>query len=358
MSGRGSWVSRRALASDKPLGEGPSGHEGRGVALVTGAGGFLGSHVVKRLLNDGRRVRAFVRPSTNVEGIRNLPVEWAFGDVTDAAAVAEAVTGCTSLFHCVVNTRAWLRDSTPMYRVNVDGLVNVMDAALAAGVKRFLLTSTIATIGRNPSGISTERDTFNFSKYAGEYIRCRVTAESKFDDYVKQRGLPGIALNVANTYGAGDYALTPHGRLLWAAASGKLPFAVAAGLACVGIQDAADAMILAESRGRIGERYIVSERWLTQRQLYEIAADQAGSKRRLWTMPLPILYALGFIADCRSRLLGSDSQLSVESARLTHIINDMDSTKARAELGWTPQPVEKSIRAAIDFYKSRFAATA
>lgn len=321
--------------------------------LVTGAGGFLGSHVVRQLVAANRRVRVFVRRSTNVDGIKELPVEWTYGDIQERHAVFNAMEGCSSVFHCVVNTQAWLRDPAPMYAVNVDGLANAMNAALAHRVKRFIFTSTIATIGTNPSGVSTERDIFNFGKLSGEYIRCRVAAENLFFDYVNNRGLPGIAMNVANTYGPGDYALTPHGRLLVAAAFGKAPFAINAGLACVGIEDAARALVLAEARGRVGERYIVSDKWLSQRQLNQIAADQAGMNVRIKTIPIPVLYALGFLADCVSFILRRDSQLSVESARLSHIMNDMDSTKARTELGWTPQPVEDSIRAAIDFYKAQ-----
>jgi dihydroflavonol-4-reductase len=322
-----------------------------GLVLVVGAGGFLGSHVVRLLVAEGRRVRAFVRSTTNIEALRGLPIELVFGDVTDRGSMDAAMAGCRTVFHCAVNTQAWLRDPAPMHRVNVDGLVNTMDAALAHGVKRFVFTSTIAAIGRNPSGVSTELDTFNYPEAAGPYIRCRVEAETQFFDYVRDRGLPGIAMNVANTYGPGDYVMTPHGRLLWAAATGKAPFAVDAGLACVGIVDAARAMLLAERRGCVGERYIVSERWLTQRQLYEIAVDQAQTGVKIRTLKLPMLYAVGFIADCVSTVLRRDSQLSVQSARLSHIINDMDATRARRELGWRPEPVEKSIREAIDFYK-------
>ena len=326
--------------------------------LVTGAGGFLGSHVVQRLVADGRRVRVFVRRSSNVAGIADLPIEWTYGDIADRDAVFAAMEGCTSVIHCVVNTQAWLRDPAPMYRVNVTGLEHAMDAALAHGVRRFVLTSTIATIGRNPSGISTEDDAFNYPEKAGEYIRCRVEAERRFFACVRERGLPGIAMNVANTYGPGDHALTPHGRLLVAAAFGELPFALDTGLPCVGVQDAADAMVLAERHGRIGERYIVSDRWLTQKELYGTAIAQAGTEVKLRKMPLPLLYAMGFAADCVSALTGRDSQLSVQSARLSHIMNDMDGGKARRELGWNPQPVLDSVRAAVDFYKAQGMTTA
>lgn len=323
-----------------------------GRALVTGAAGFLGSHVVRRLLADGRSVRAFVKPSSNVAGLAGLPIDYAYGDVLDPAAVSAAMDGCDAVYHCVVNTQAWLRDPAPMYRVNVDGLVHVMDAALAHGVRRFIFTSTIATIAANPSGVSTEKDEIAAADKAGDYILCRWTAERRFFEYVRERGLPGIAMNVANTYGPGDHAMTPHGRLLAAAAFGQLPFAVKAGLACVGIDSAADAMVLAETHGRVGQRYIVSERWLMQSELYGIAADQAGRNAKIRTIPIALLYAMGFVGDCVSRLRRRDSQLSVESARLSHIINDMDSSKARAELGWSPEPVELAIRAAVDFYKT------
>lgn len=323
-----------------------------GRILVTGAGGFLGSHVVRRLLARGRTVRAFVRKSTNVEGLSGLPVEWAYGDILDRAAVSEAMSGCDSVIHCVVNTQAWLRDPAPMRRTNVDGLVVAIDAAMAHNVCRFVMTSTIGTIGLNPKGVSTEEDTFNWPAKAGPYIRLRVEAEELFFRAVRERNLPGIAMCVANTYGPGDYVPTPHGRLIAAAASGKLPFYLPAGQACVGIEDAAEAMVLAEEKGRVGERYIVAERWLTTAGLCGIAASQ-GSVAPPKRIPLWLAYGLGFVADGVSRLRGRDSQLSVESVRLSHIMNDMSAAKARRELGWEPQPVEQSIRAAVDFYKAR-----
>ncbi|SNS05330.1 dihydroflavonol-4-reductase [Sphingomonas laterariae] len=324
-----------------------------GTILVTGAGGFLGSHVVRQLAADGRRVRAFVRKSTNVAALAGLPIEWAYGDALDPASVHAAMAGCESVIHCVVNTQAWLRDPTPMLRVNVDGLRIAIDAALAHGVQRFVMTSTIGTIGLNPGGLSTEEDIFNWAASAGPYIRGRVEAEALFFDAVRQRGLPGVAMCVANTYGPDDFAPTPHGRLLAAAASGKLGFTIDAGLSCVGIEDAATAMILAVERGRIGERYIVADRWLRYEELCSIAADQAGQSRRFRKLPFPLLYAAGFLADGIARLRGRDSQLSVESVRLSHIMNDMSAAKARTELGWRPQPVERSIRAAVDCYRAR-----
>lgn len=323
-----------------------------GRVLVTGAGGFLGSHVVRRLIERGDKVRVFVRKTTNAEGLQGLPLEWHHGDILDRAAVGDAMAGCDSVIHCVVNTQAWLRDPTPMRRANVDGLAVAIDAALANGIRRFVTTSTIGTIGLNRSGVSTEEDLFNWADKAGPYIRLRVEAEEMFFRAVRERNLPGIAMCVANTYGSGDYVPTPHGRLIAAAASGKLPFYLAAGQACVGIEDAAEAMVLAMDKGSVGERYIVAERWLSTAELCGIAADQGGvaPPRKI---PLWLAYAAGFVADGIARISGRDNQLSVESVRLSHIMNDMSAAKARRELGWAPRPVEQSIRAAVNFYKAQ-----
>ncbi|MBL9109945.1 MAG: NAD-dependent epimerase/dehydratase family protein, partial [Myxococcales bacterium] len=194
-----------------------------GRALVLGANGFLGSHVVRALLDDGRSVRAMVRASSDTRSIDGLEVERVQGDVLDAASLAQAMRGCETVYHSVVDTRAWLRDPAPLRRVNVDGLRLSMDAALEAGVKRFVFTSTLGTIGLNPTGVATEVDAFNWADDAPAYILTRVEAETLFFQYCREKGLPGVACCVANTFGANDFAPTPHGKLLYDAARGLVP---------------------------------------------------------------------------------------------------------------------------------------
>lgn len=330
-----------------------------GKALVVGASGFLGGHVVQALVAAGREVRILVRSTSDTRLTDGLPVERFTGDVLDPASIRAAYDGIATVFHCAVETRAWLRDPTPMYRVNVDGLVNSMEAALAAGVQRFVMTSTIATIGRNKSGVATEADVLTGVKRAPHYIRARVAAENRFFDYCRERGLPGVACCVANTYGPGDLAPTPHGLILMLAAAGRLPTHLDSVVASVGIEDAAEALLLAESRGRIGERYIISERGLHQKEMYRICAEAGGGDvRPTRRMPLWVAYAIGWVAQRRAWARGEESQLCIESVRLSHCIDDMDSAKARRELGWQPGPVADAIRAAIGFYRSqpRFAA--
>ena len=330
-----------------------AGTPGAGKALVVGASGFLGSHVTRKLVAAGRDVRILVRPSSNTRMTDDLPVERCTGDLLDPASIRAAYDGVATVFHCAVETRAWLRDPAPLYRLNIDGLVHSMEAALAAGAGRFVMTSTIATIGRNRSGVATEADVLHGVDRAPHYIRARHAAEQKFFQYCRDRGLPGIACCVANTYGPGDIAPTPHGKILILAAAGRMPTYLDSIVASVGIEDAADALLLAETHGRIGERYVISERGLHQREMYRIAAEAGGTvPRAVRRMPLWVAYLIGWLAQNWAWVRGRESQLCVESVTLSHCIDDMDAAKARRELGWQPRPVEESIRAAVAFYRS------
>ena len=154
-------------------------------ALVMGASGFLGSHVAKELAAAGRPVRIMVRASSDTRAIDHLEMERVIGDIDDGDAIATAMKGCDTVFYCIVDTRAWLRDTTPLYKTNVDCLRTVMDVALREGIQRFVFTSTFGTIGINPSGISTEEDAFNWWDKAPHYIKCRVQAEKLFLDYCR-----------------------------------------------------------------------------------------------------------------------------------------------------------------------------
>ena len=234
--------------------------------LVIGASGFLGSHVTRALVERGDDVRVLIRTTSSTAAIDDLNVERCYGDIFDDDALTAAMTGCDDVFYCAVDTRAWLRDPTPLFRTNVEGLRHVLDAAVAADLHRFVFTSSLATIGLRDNGVATEEDTFNWADRAGGYIRSRVAAEDLVLSYAREQGLPAVAMCVSNTYGPRDFGPTPHGMFVAAAASGKVPFYVKdAANEVVGIEDAAGALLLAAERGRIGERYIVSERMLSAR---------------------------------------------------------------------------------------------
>ncbi|NDJ87871.1 NAD-dependent epimerase/dehydratase family protein [Mycolicibacter kumamotonensis] len=325
--------------------------------LVIGASGFLGSHVVRQLVERGESVRVLLRHTSSTRAIDDLGVERRYGDIFDAAAVRDAMEGCDDVYYCVVDARAWLRDPADLFRTNVEGLRQVLDVAVDADLRRFVFTSTIGTIALSDEGLATEDEPFNWLDRGGAYIRSRVDAENLVLDYARDRGLPAVALCVSNTYGPGDWQPTPHGSLLAAAAAGKMPVYVKdMAMEVVGIEDAARALILAADHGRVGERYIVSERFISARELYEAAADAGGAKRPRFGIPLKAMYVLGFGGDVAATVLRRDMVLSRLSVRLMHIMSPMDHRKAERELGWHPEPIHDSIRKAVHFYRSRAAA--
>jgi dihydroflavonol-4-reductase len=322
--------------------------------LVIGANGFLGSHVTRLLVQQGHAVRVMLRKTANTQGIDDLQVERKLGDIFDDQALREAMQGCDVVFYCVVDTRAWLRDATPLYRTNVEGLQHVLDAAVAVKVPRFVFTSTIGTIARNPHGVVSEVEPHNYLARGGDYIKSRVQAEQMVLRYHRERGLPAIAMCVANTYGPGDYGSTPHGAGVAAAALGQLPFTVKdMASEAVGIEDAAQALVLAGERGRIGERYIVSERFIPWKDIYEAAAEAVGAPRPARCIALWQLRLLAYVSDIAGRLKGEDAVLRPISVRLMSIMTRMDHSKAERELGWHPRPVLESVRAAARFYVER-----
>ena len=321
--------------------------------LVIGASGFLGSHVTRQLVDRGDDVRVLIRRTSSTKAIEDLDVEYHYGDIFDDAALRAAMAGCDDVFYCVVDTRAWLRDPSPLFRTNVEGLRHVLDAAVDADLKRFVFTSTIGTIGIPPDGrLATEDDRMNWADKGGGYIQSRVEAENLVLRCARERGLPAVALCVSNTYGPRDWQPTPHGGLLAATAAGNTPVYVkGAATEVVGIEDAATALLLAAEKGRNGERYIISERYMTIRELFETAADAGGAKRPRFGIPLWALHLLGRAGDVVGLVLRRDTRVTSTSARLAHILPPMDHGKAERELGWQPKPIHDSIRRAVQFYR-------
>jgi dihydroflavonol-4-reductase len=200
-------------------------------------------------------------------------------------------------------------------------------------------------------GCATEADAFNWPERAGGYIRSRVEAENLVLGYARERGLPAVAMCVSNTYGPLDFGPTPHGMFVAAAAGGKVPFYIkGAANEVVGIEDAAAALLLAADKGRNGERYIVSERMLSARELAETSAAAVGARPPKFGVPLWVMYALGYVGDVLRAVRRRDLKLCTLSVRLLHIMPPMDHGKAERELGWRPAPVHDAIRRAAVFY--------
>ena len=318
--------------------------------LVIGANGFLGSHVTRQLVADGADVRAMVRPTANTRSIDDLEVTRFYGDVFDTATLRTAMDGCDDVYYCVVDTRAWLRDPSPLFHTNVEGLRKVLEVAKDAKLRRFVFTSTYATVGRRRGHVATEADAIN-RRGLTPYVQSRVQAEDLVLRYASEAGLPAVAMCVSTTYGSGDWGRTPHGAFIAGAVFGKLPFLMnGIQLEVVGVDDAARALILSAEHGRNGERYLISERMMPLQEVVRIAADEAVVPPPRRSISVPVLYVLGALGSLRARLTGKDAELSLASIRMMRAEAEVDHSMAVRELGWQPRPVEESISEAARFW--------
>jgi dihydroflavonol-4-reductase len=257
------------------------------------------------------------------------------------------------VFYSVVDPRFWLTDQTPIFRNNVEGLVNAMDAALAAGVERFIFTSTMGTLGFNSQGQVTEDIPFNWLDRAPPYILARLEAENRFLAYCRDKGLPGVALCVANTYGPEDYQPTPHNGGLWDVASGKVKVAMDVSQPTVDIRDVAEAALAAETRGRVGGRYIIANEFVSNRELFGLAIARSGRPAPKF-VPYRLAYAIAWATE-RVMKLGrrKDYMVSTDGIFLSNAFREMNSVKARTDLSWNPRPIAETVRDSVDWFAER-----
>ena len=259
------------------------------------------------------------------------------------------------VYYCVVDTRAELRDPAPLFKTNVEGLRNVLDVAVHANLQRFVFLSTIGTIAVGRNGETVDEDTpFNWADEAGGYIASRREAEAP-----GARPMPPITAcprwwptcrtrtgRPIGNRGKGCSSSSPR----WA----RMPIYIrGVGSEVVGIDDVADALLLAAERGRIGQRYIISERYMSQRELVTCAAQAVGARPPRLGIPMAVMYGLGWVNDALGALLRRDFPMSRQSARLVELTSPASHDKATRELGWHPTPTEDFIRRAARTYVER-----
>ena len=324
---------------------------GRRKALVMGASGFVGSHVTRQLVERGDDVRVFLRRSSSTVAIDDLDVERCYGNLSDEEALRDAMSDRDVVFYCIVDTRAWLRDPTPLFETNVENLRRVLDVAAHANLFRFVYCSTVGTVAIADGDAPVDEDTpFNWDGKGGPYIESRRRGEEMVLRYARERGLPAVAMCVGTPYGPRDWQPS-QGMFVQLSAFGRMPlYLKGIGTEVVGVEDVARAFLLAAEHGRVGERYIVSETYMSMRELFETAARAVGAKPPQLGLPLPVLYAVGYCLSAASRLLRRDFALNLTGVRLLHLTSPLDHGKAMRELGWKPGPTAESIRRAAQWY--------
>ena len=292
-----------------------------------------------------------VREGATTIGIDDLATERFVGDIWDNDTLRAAMTGCDDVYYCVVDARGWLSDPAPLFHTNVEGTRNVLEIAKDIGLQRFIFTSTYATVDRRRGRRASETDVIPDERSITPYVRSRVQAENMVLHAARDGALPAVAMCVSTTYGPRDWGRTPHGAIIAGAAFGKLPFVLGGiELEAVGVEDAAAAMILAAEHGRIGERYLISEKMISNAEVVRIAAEAAGVPAPTRTIPLPMAYAMAVLGSAKARLRGTDERLNLNALRLMRAEAPVDHSKAVRELGWQPRPVEESIAEAARFW--------
>jgi dihydroflavonol-4-reductase len=323
--------------------------------LVTGASGFVGSHVARQLVAAGEPVRVLVRGTSRLEVLNDLAIERMEGDLRDAESIARAMKGVRRVFHVAADYRLWARNPDEIYDSNVGGTRRVLEAAAREGVSRIVYTSTVATIAvQQPSkadeGLPDESTPATVDQMIGHYKRSKFLAEEEARK-AAAAGLPVVIVNPTTPVGPGDWKPTPTGRIIVDFLNGKMPAYVDTGLNLVAVEDVAAGHLLAAERGRAGERYLLGSRNMTLKQILEALAKITGRSAPRVRLPHAVALAAGYADEWFSRLVGRDPRIPVEGVKMSRHRMFVATGKAENELGFSPGPVESALERAVDWYR-------
>lgn len=318
------------------------------LVLVTGASGFLGWHVARVLSEKGYPVRALCRPSSQ---IRELAVERVTGDLRDPASLARAAENCELVFHVAADYRLWSKTPDDLYRSNVDGTRNLLEAARRVGVGRIVYTSTVGCIGMPPGRIGDESTPVSLADMAGHYKRSKWLAEQVALEYARG-GLPVVIVNPTAPIGDHDWKPTPTGKIIVDFMRGKLPAFVDTGLNLVDVRDVALGHLQAAERGRPGERYILGAQNLTLEQILGQLAPMAGRPAPKTKVPYALAYAFGAASTAWANLTGNEPFAPLEGVKMARKKMFADHSKAARDLGFDPGPVSAALSRAVDWFRT------
>ena len=321
--------------------------------LVTGSGGFIGSAVVRKLLENGRAVRALVAPGEKRTNLAGLDVEIVESDITSREAMGRVVKGCDRVFHLAAIYQLWLPDPGLMYRVNVEGSKTVLWAAYKAGCSRVVFTSSIAAVGSRSDGLpSTEDDPFTDADWqaGNSYMRSKWLSELDAKRFA-QEGLPLVIVNPSFPFGARDIGPTPTGSFIVEALHGRMPGYIDSGLSLIDVDDCAQGHLLAEEKGRIGERYILANHNVNFRDFYRTVSEVAGIQ--VPDRKLPRAFALGYAAALEQwgKLRKQKPRATYKGLRYTAYPHYFDGSKAKTELGLPSTPLPVTVEKAVRWFR-------
>jgi len=319
--------------------------------LVTGAAGFLGSHVTRQLVARGDDVRVLMRPSSTNRAIADLSLEYVTGDLRDPASLDRAMKDVKRVFHVAADYRLWARRKQDIYDSNVGGTKNLLDAAKRAGVEQLIYTSTVATIAVDRPQHPNEFTDARLEEMVGHYKRSKWLAEKEALSSAKN-GLPVIVAMPTTPVGPWDWKPTPTGKIILDFLNGKMPGYVETGLNFVGVEDCAAGHLLIAEKGKVGERYLLGGQNLTLKQMLDALSKITGLPAPKLKIPHGLALGVAYASTVFSRLLGREPGIPVEGVKIARHMMFVDCSRAQRELGFKAGPVSVALERAVRWYEA------
>ncbi len=322
--------------------------------LVTGATGFLGSALARALLERGEAVRVLVRRESDRRNIDGLDVELAEGNLNDPQSLRNAVKGCRALYHAAADYRLWVKDPRELYATNVSGTRALLRSASEAGVERIVYTSSVATLGREPSGHpADERTPVTIDDMTGHYKRSKFLAEEDVNRLVRDEEIPVVIVNPSTIIGPRDIRPTPTGRMVEEAARGKIPAFVDTGLNVVHVDDVAAGHVQAYEQGKIGERYVLGGDDMMLREILAEIASLVGRRPPRIRLPRAAVLPVAYVAEFAARIRGSavEPLVTVDGIKMSKTFMFFSSEKAKKAIGYSSRPGREALADAVEWLR-------
>jgi dihydroflavonol-4-reductase len=319
--------------------------------LVTGAAGFLGSHVTRQLVARGENVRVLMRPSSSNRAISDLSLEYVTGDLRDAASLERAMNGVQRVFHVAADYRLWAKNPQDIYDSNVGGTKNLLAEAKTAGVEQLIYTSTVATIAVDRPELPNESTDSKLEEMVGHYKRSKWMAEQEVL-HAARAGFPAIVAMPTTPVGPWDWKPTPTGKIVLDFLNGKMPGYVETGLNFVGVEECAAGHLLVAERGKIGERYLLGGENLTLKQMLDTLAKITGLAAPTMKIPHGVALGVAYVESAFSRMVGKEPQIPVEGVRIAQHVMFVDASRAVRELGFEQGSVPAALERAVRWYQA------
>ena len=322
-------------------------------AFVTGATGFVGSHVARVLAEQGADLRLLVRSGSDPKNIAGLTAERVVGDLRDPGSLEKAIAGCDAVFHVAADYRLWVRDPEQMYRSNVDGTRAVIEAARKNGVRRVVYTSSVATMGFSSNGhVADEDSPVSIEDMIGPYKRSKFMAEQIAIE-AGRGGMDVVVVNPSTPVGERDIKPTPTGRIVVDFLKKKFPAYVDTGLNLVDVEACARGHVAAFEKGRSGERYILGGENLTLKQILDKLGAITGLPSPKMKVPYVVALATGVVDEVIvGRVFGGEPRATIDAVRMGRKKMFVSSAKAERELGWRANGVDNALRRATEWFQA------